>query len=734
VRSCPLPSVYGDIGRASTLFGPNITAAQILGSLLAIVAFLPATISTGYLFGWYTNLHNFRQHSLVERMLWSVPLSLSVSTISSVLVGKLFSLNCVVVILLASTAIWIATLGREWLRLRRAGMRWIIGFSPFGKEALAMAFVLIGVVILSIVDLQHGDRLYMSLTTFDHAPRVSWTEAVLRTGVPPVNPFFWFKHSAAMRYYYFWYVVCAAVSKTSQLSVRSVLIASCVWAGFALVALIGLYLKYFLRAGTQLRAQFLRAFALLSVSGIGFCLTVFNLVRGHRSHIEVLSDGQIPSWFNSLVFVPHHIASMVCCMVAFLLAWISESKLTLRQVPTVALIALSLASGFGLSIYVTFAFFLLMAAWAVFQAMVGRNLRPVLLLGIGGSFAVLLLVPYLRELTHNTSNVQKGSVFAFSVREILSSNGLLARHFFEQLSAVHPLVALNLAKLILLIPGYIIELGLYLAVLLVYLIPACRAHTPLDPERRTLVFIAVCTLVLISIVRSGVLEINDFGLRAALLLQFPLLLITSELLPAWSVRRPNGTAATGSVLHRHEGPLRSLLSILLVLGVLTTLSEAIHFRFILPVVEAQHVRAIDDPKAMDLSRDAYISSVGYSQLDSVIPRDAIVQFNPITRLDPFWNLIDEMAVDHQMVIVGDRQGCGSELGGDPRGCPEMARGVDSVFQGGTSEVARTTCRQYGIQFLVVRSFDPAWNDRHSWVWTLKPVVAHDEFRALDCRG
>ena len=132
------------------LLGPNITVAQILCSLLALAAFLPVTVSTGYLFGWFTNLHNFRQHTLVERMLWSIPLSFCVSTISSVLIGKYFSLTAVVAILLASTALWVVTLGREWLALRRTGRKWVIGLQPHGGEALAMALVMTGVVILSM--------------------------------------------------------------------------------------------------------------------------------------------------------------------------------------------------------------------------------------------------------------------------------------------------------------------------------------------------------------------------------------------------------------------------------------------------------------------------------------------------------------------------------------------------------------------------------------------------------
>lgn len=74
----------------------SIAVEQTVDSLLAVPAFLPATICTGYLAAWFTNLHDFRNRSLVDRLFWSVPLSVAVSTISSVLIGKAFSLTAVV--------------------------------------------------------------------------------------------------------------------------------------------------------------------------------------------------------------------------------------------------------------------------------------------------------------------------------------------------------------------------------------------------------------------------------------------------------------------------------------------------------------------------------------------------------------------------------------------------------------------------------------------------------------
>ena len=89
------------------------------------------------------------------------------------------------------------------------------------------------------------------------------------------------------------------------------------------------------------------------------------------------------------------------------------------------------------------------------------------------------------------------------------------------MKALHPVEALNFAKLILLAPGYAIELGFFFAVLLIYMFPALRGRTPFDHARRSLLFLIGSTLAIVSFIRSGVLESNDFGWRGALLLQFP---------------------------------------------------------------------------------------------------------------------------------------------------------------------------------------------------------------------
>jgi hypothetical protein len=703
----------------------NITAEQVMDSLLAIPAFIPALVCTGYLAAWFTNLQGFRQRSLVERIFWSVPLSIAVSTIASVLIGRFLSLDFVVAFFLASAAIWLYVLGCEGLQLRRSGGKWKIGWQPLGGMGIILAIIWIAVAILSLVDFQSNQHLYMSVTAIDHAARVSWTESILRTGTPPANPFYYFEHLAPLRYYYFWNVLCAAVGKMAHLPIRAVFIASCVWSGFALAALFGLFLKHFLEPGELLRKRFLLSVSLLMVTGLDICVLGWNAVFYDLSppgDIEWWSAGQVTSWLDSLLWVPHHIAGMVCCMLALLLSWMAGKNRTHSQIASVVLIAAALASAFGLSIYVAFAFFLVMLAWAVWQGVMEHALRAPLLLATGGVGSFILLLPYFWELTHNASKLQGGAIFTFAVREMISPNCLLATRFFQHLGAGHPALARNLANLVLLIPGYCLELGFYLAVLLIFLIPVWRGRMRLSAAQRSLVFIASTTLLIISLIRSSVLTSNDFGWRGALLLQFPLLLLATDVLAAWGfLGRKCGQSAEGL---SHSRWFRSIVYGTLAIGVAGTLCQAFQLRFNHPLD--------DSPYAEKLAHKAYFSSIGYAQLDSAISHDAIVQYNPHFK-DDFERAVNLFGVDHQSALMTDQPWCGSELGGDPSGCPAMASAIDALFKGASSEQAHATCRKYAIDYLVANVYDPAWNDRQGWVWTLKPVISDPEFRALDCR-
>ncbi len=710
---------------------------EIRDVLLAIAAFLPVAVCPGYLVCWLTDLYRFRSRSFVERILWSIPASFAVSTIASVLIAWAISLIAVVRVFEAGAALWLALLVWESRKLRRNNANLITGWQPLGGSAIVWAALWIAVAVLSLVDFEYHHQLFMSLTIYDQGARVSWTESILRTGVPPANPYYWYQHASAMRNYYFWYVICAVVALMVHVSARTALMASCVWSGFGLAALIGLYLKHFLGVTEKLRRHFIVAISLLMVSGLDIIVHVWNYIYWRIpifSHPRAWFVGQIDSWFVTLLFAPHHVVSLVCCMFAFLLAWMGNKDGRGRLAPIVTLIAFALASAFGLSLYVTFAFALVMLAWGLWQFIFERSFRSSMMLAAGGLGSGLLLIPYLRQLAGSSSGMHGTSPFGFAVRETVPPGRLLSSGLFQSIALSHPLAAKNLAKLLLLTPGLAVELGFFFGVFLLYLLPALRFRAQLTPARRTLIFISATSLIITSLIRSSVISYNDFGFRGALFMQFSLLLLGSEVVMSWQGRDSKQKLAEDRSPAPARAPnwLRSILALACVVGVLTTAYYGVMFRFTVPLVEAAHERAVHDPIAGNLSHDAYISSIGYAQLDAVIPRAAIVQFNPSLPND-FWGLVNLVAIDRQVAIAGDKPWCGSELGGDPTGCAAMASALDALFNDSTDEQARSICRRFGIQYLVTTIYDPVWKERRSWVWTLTPVVQDPEFRALDCR-
>jgi hypothetical protein len=255
-----------------------------------------------------------------------------------------------------------------------------------------------------------------------------------------------------------------------------------------------------------------------------------------------------------------------------------------------------------------------------------------------------------------------------------------------------------------------------------------------------LVFMAVVTFPFTAFIRSSVIAINDFGIHSALFIQYPLLLLLSELLTAWKFERtglvsqPQNAAselATGSPGLAPQF-LRSLVTLAILIGVLSSAWRVLVLRFILPLSEINAAHAAN-PQVGELPHKAYIAYLGYRELDSRIPQDAVVQFNPNSDW-MFWKNVDLININHQAAISGSGLWCGAELGGDSSGCPAMIASIPPLFNSTAGpDQARSACRAHGIQYLVANVYDPPWNERTSWVWTLNPVVADPDFRVLDCQ-
>jgi hypothetical protein len=704
----------------------SITANQIAQSLLAVAAFVPVTVCTGFVVAWLIDLHGFRRRTFVERLFWSIPASIGISTIASVLIGKFLSLAAVVVFFALSTLLFAGLLCWEQFQRSKSGATSRFRAGPMSNWAALLALLWIAFTVLSLVDIQKDQRLFVNLAFYDHGARVNWGESILRTGIPPANPMYFSQHPAALRYYYFWLVDCAVVARMSHLPMRAAVIAGCAWSGLCIAAILGLYLKHFLQVGIRLRKQFLISIGLLTVTGPYIAVDVWYVFVAHAAPpgLDMWPRGQITSWIVNFLFHPHHVLALASCMFGFLLAWMESKQPWRRRIVSVIIGAMCFASAFGLSTFVTFAFFLVMLAWGAWQLAVERSTGPVLNLVLGGVVAACLLIPYLMELTHGTSKMHGSSVFGFDVRETIPPAAMLGFPFMRPIAASHPVLATNLAKLFLMIPGYAIELGFYSIVLTLFVLALGRGRAVLKPEQRGLLIIILVSFPFFSFIRSQVLNENDFGKHGSMFVKLPLLLLASGLVLNWREQgRLQPASAAGSPFRSNQQWLISAAKILASLGVLSTIYIAFMLRF--------GVFLFPDAGDHRLSHKAWISTIGYEHLNAAVPRDAVVQFNP-SGSEVFWKNIDLINIDHQAAISTDEPWCGSELGGDPSACPPMISAIVPLFDDAGADQARVVCTKYGIHYLVANVYDPVWKDPRSWVWTLKPVVSDPEFRALNC--
>ncbi len=288
-------------------------------------------------------------------------------------------------------------------RERGNAIRW-----PFLGAAIGAAWALF--VVAALIDVGVGDRLYLSVTVFDHALRTAFVDAVMRTGVPPANPLFWPGHATPMRYYYFWYVLTAVAARLGGTTARQAMIASVAWSGLGLAAVLSLYCRHFLgtglagenpfRSNGRRLPRYVLALALLAVTGLDILPAIVKAILRMPTDpdMEWWSSDQVTSWVDSVIWVPHHVAGLVCCLFGFLLVWMSKGLTVTQRCLCGVIAGVSFASAFGLSTWVPLAFALVLLAWmlwALAWATESRERVPILL--GAGLVAVLALLPYLHE-------------------------------------------------------------------------------------------------------------------------------------------------------------------------------------------------------------------------------------------------------------------------------------------------------------------------------------------------
>lgn len=709
--------------------------------LRGVLTFTAVLFSPGYCVAWLCDLLAFRRRSLRDQIPWAICLSFGLMGVVSYIVGKSLSVDALLAFCIVSAGASAVLVG---FKLKTSGNIEPGSAILQSKTALIALFGWIAFLAAELLNIAFRGRMYLNVAIYDLSRRAAFVDAVVRTGVTPANPLFWPGHAAPMRYYYFWNIVTAAAARLAAIPASQAIVASVAWAGIGIASIVYLYCQEFLPAPTPPESEAANsgrsgrpalAIAMLAVTGLDLLPTILRAVSGLPLHpdMEWWSLDQVTSWIDSVIWVPHHVAGLVCCLQGFLLIWLSKSASPIQRVACAIVAGLAFSSALGTSIWVALGFALAMVAWAVWTLATRQARIRVLALVLAGIVAALASRPYVHELqTANTPSSAKPTdnatapnqaasvqprFLTLRLRHILDPTDLQRFTPYDQFVQHHPFAARPLwilaLMLLLIIPGYAIELGFYGIVLII----AWRAKRALeiDEASRTCLFLVAFILLFTSFFGSRVITMNDFGWRATLIAQFFLLLL--------AVRWMEGA----------YGPTRRwsrlLISITICLGVAGSIYQVVELRTYLPVQDE-----LGRPFAAGIGHQVFGLDQAFDALHGAVPRNAVVQFNSLEPKE-YVDYAEIMTVGRQM--AAGQTDCGSDFGGDAKKCAPMEQQIAQLFAvaGGpapSSSDALQACRSLGADYLIASRWDPAWEDRGGWVWQLPAVVDTGEVRVLRC--
>ncbi len=692
----------------------NYMIADLVGTAGATLVFSILFLPPGFVLGWASNLLGFRGHSWSEKLLWSVVLSVAMTPILAVLVGRFLSVPAAIAAFLLLAGAAVALVAREC----RQGSS--LSNTPRSTWiALAMMAAWAVVAMLSVIDLQFDHRLYVSVAVFDHSVRIPFVRAVARTGVPPLNPFNALGDKVpVLRYYYYWYVVCALPMRLAGLGARACFNASVVWSGLALAATIPLYLKRFFRETEALRRKSLIGICLLLVTGLDLIPYGALYLGGHIAlgDLEQWNPSQVTSWMDSLIWVPHHVAALIACMTGLLVLSTLDEHAEIRERIWAAIIAgIAFASAAGLSLFVTFTFAVFAVLWTIIL-LLQRRIRDFATFLAAGGVSFLLSIPYILDLS-TQSKVGHGFVF-FALRAYMPTYAWLQQW-------VRSPILMDCAKLPIIVGVYFIELGFFFCVAVLRFRHELGS-TPLTDQRRAAWVLFTTCLLIVTTMQSEASGNNDLGFRGILPVQFVLLLWAAPLVHDLFCRHRLAASSP-----RIGAVTKAVLAGTLLLGLLGTGFQLVLLRWYAPLVDAGGFQQTEGflGKPQNVGRRTYLLRDGLAQLDKVTTPAFVLQYSVFSMNYFFLQLY----ATRQVAAAGED--CGTTFGGDFEKCQQARPYLRAAFQ--SPEHIRNWdmdrfCDAYHVNVLVATDADPVWRDRDSWVWSRKAVVANDSLRAIPC--
>ncbi len=688
---------------------------DIAGSLRAICLFPLCVLIPGYAAAWALDLLNFRGRTEAFRLAASVPLSIALCPIVTFLAGRFGGWTAIFVFYAAAACGFAGIMAMRFTRRSSSAPPRTHNFRQWAPFAAA-AIVWLAICVLSQVDLQIGSRLYFPVSALDNSVRTAFVHSVEATGIPPQNPFFTPGPPVALRYHYFWVMMCGLVERLapSMSNARQSLIGGTFWCGLGLMGLVALYLRLFASLNpSKFRKRALTAILLMGITGLDIVPTFFLLLLHVRGWLPFV----LPSveWWNehvdwflySSLWAPHAIASLIAALTGFLLLWMapSESGRASFLKHTVAG-GVALASSTGSSIYVAFVMAAFLAVWTAITF--GRRWRrDTASLLVAGATCCLLSLPYLASLRGPAAANAGGrplefTIRAFSLAALVPTWGLSAGWRLVLVNG--PLLPLN----------YLLEFGFFLVAGHLWWRKRRASGLPLTRADLALLTMVGTATVICTFLRSSIIGCNDLGWRGFLVAQFVLLLWASDLLTEFP-----------AFLARHRAPL----VLCIVLGAAGVVYDLAITRFYPLLSDAGVVPALDwmGPDRQ-IGKRTFAERQAYEWARRATSDSASIQFNPTVVFQD----TPAFLYSGRRILASDLV-CNSGFGGDPGICKSIVTRLQAVYAAKETNVEQEACAALPIDLLVAKDTDAVWRDRNSWVWTERPAFSNSYMRVFRCR-
>jgi len=508
------------------------------------------------------------------------------------------------------------------------------------------------------VDFDHNGRLHQSLLVLDLVKHAAVVREITAHGLPLHDPFF--LRSEAAGYYHYFYDGGAVLDWLGGglVDARMAFAALAFACGVAFAAL---FRAFVVELGWQRSSERRLTAGVILLCAIGGLDLIGIWLRweftGLLERNSEWWDDEISLFTTSASWVPHHLAAVIACFTAILLlARAQEDESRKSRIALFAAAGVSMASAFGLSVWVTLGSVGILAVSVPLMA--GRNLvRWISGLSSAGLVAALLSVPLMTELLSGRG--YSGAPLGVWVRDPARVSQLMHH-------PLSPWIRLAATPLIWLVEFGALAVGSYV-------FWRSRSFDTASTLWRLLCCSLVGGLAMNLFVQSTIIN-NDFGWRVAWFASFPAMLMTLAVLQ-W----PSGELLKQPIL---------LASI--AFGLAATLYNMVSAR--LPAGGVPHSEAYINA---DPSTD-YALAQAYRWASRGLPADAVLQHNPASQP----RAIDFGLYGRQRTYVADGQAALFGAGRDQ--VRERAHRIGDVFAGALPITAAQ-----GL-YLIVTPYDGLW--------------------------